>query len=92
MTNVVVAKKRIINISTNATAGVINTNVPVTLKQDTIVTASANGLTRLDQMVDVVATTEVNGASLVYDSNIDKYVVEKINLDNVEGTMDGGTF
>ena len=28
MINVVVAKKRIINISTNATAGIINTNVP----------------------------------------------------------------
>jgi len=92
MVNVVVAKKRIININTNATAGIINTNVPVTLKQDSIVTASANGLTRLDQMTDVIATVETNGATLVYDSSIDKYVVEKLNLDNVEGTMDGGTF
>lgn len=92
MINVVVGKKRIININTNATAGIINTNVPVTLKQDTLKTASANGLTRLDQMTDVVATSESNGATLVYDSSIDKYIVEKLNLNNVEGTMDGGTF
>lgn len=92
MINVVVGKKRIININTNATAGIINTNVPVTLKQDTLKTTSANGLTRLDQMTDVVATSESNGATLVYDSSIDKYIVEKLNLNNVEGTMDGGTF
>lgn len=92
MINVVVGKKRIININTNATAGIINTNVPVTLKQDALKTASANGLTRLDQMTDVVATSESNGATLVYNSSIDKYIVEKLNLNNVEGTMDGGTF
>lgn len=88
MVNVVVAKKRIININTNATAGIINTNVPVTLKQDN----NKNNLTRLDQLIDVIATGETDGATLVYDSNTDKYIVEKLNLDNVEGTMDGGTF
>lgn len=88
MVNVVVAKKRIININTNATAGIINTNVPVTLKQNN----DKNNLTRLDQLIDVIATGETDGATLVYDSNTDKYVVEKLNLDNVEGTMDGGTF
>ena len=91
MTNIVVAKKRIINVSTNATAGVINTTEPVVLK-NTPTLVSGTGVTRLDHLQDVDANAELQGATLVYDATIDKYVVEKLNLSDTVGNLDGGQF
>lgn len=76
--NVVVGKKN---------NNIINTNRnPVTLKS--VVTQT----TRLDNLNDVVATGEVSGAVPVYDAATDKYVVQKLDLNNVTGDLDGGTF
>ena len=88
MTNVVVARKRTIQVAANATAGVIDTSVPVSLKNNTVL----SGPTRLDRLTDVVANAEVNGATLVYDAETDKYVVKKLDLNDVTGDLDGGTF
>jgi hypothetical protein len=41
---------------------------------------------------DVDATGEVSGATLVYDAGNDKYIVQKLDLTNVTGNLDGGTF
>jgi len=91
MTNVVVAKKRTIHITTNATAGVINTTELVLLKNiPTLI--SGTGVTRLDHLQDVDANTELQGATLVYDATTDKYVVEKLNLSDTVGNLDGGQF
>ena len=90
MTNVIVAKKRTILVSTNATAGVINTTEPVVLKNiPTLVGGTAN---RLDHLYDVYPVGETQGATLVYDAATDKYIVEKLNLSNTVGNLDGGTF
>lgn len=90
MTNVVVARKRTIQVSANGTAGIIDTNVPVTLKNNTgFVTSAA---TRLDKLADVVANNEVNGATLVYEASTDTYIVKKLDFSNVTGDLDGGTF
>lgn len=88
MTNVVVARKRTIQVSTNATAGIIDTSTPITLKNNQAV----GGITRLDQMLDVDASTEANGATLIYNSSIDKYIVKSLNFDDISGDLDGGTF
>lgn len=89
MTNVIVARKRNIQVSVNATAGIIQPTSPVTIQK----TPNINiGRTRLDQMEDVSSTGEANGATLVYDSTIDKYIVKKLNLSDVEGDLDGGEF
>lgn len=45
----------------------------------------ALGVTRLDQMVDVVEGTPTDNATLVYNAENDKYEVKQLNLD-------GGTF
>ena len=91
MTNVIVAKKRNIFVTTNATAGIINTAEPVVLKNvPTLI--SGTGVTRLDHLQDVLPEGEINGATLVYDATTDKYVVEKLNLSNTVGNLDGGTF
>lgn len=82
MVNVIVARPRTIQVSSNATAGILDTSTPVTLKSTG--TAGA-GITRLDSLVDVNATGETNNATLVYESTSDTYVVKEIDLD-------GGTF
>jgi hypothetical protein len=89
MTNVVVSRKRTIQVSANATAGIIDTSTPVILKNSSGVSSN---ITRLDALNDVDATGEVSGATLVYDAGNDKYIVQKLDLTNVTGNLDGGTF
>jgi hypothetical protein len=67
-------------VKPTGTAGVIQTNTPVTLRN-----IAATAPQRLDLCSDVDATSEVDGAVPVYDSATDKYVVQQINLD-------GGSF
>lgn len=88
MTNVVVSRKRTVHISANATAGVIDTSSPVVLKNNPVMGAAS----RLDRLTDVVANNEIDGATLVYDASTDTYVVQKLDLSNVTGDLDGGTF
>lgn len=88
MTNVVVARKRTVQVSANGTAGILDTSVPVTLKNNPSLTAT----TRLDKLTDVVANAEIDGATLVYEASIDKYIVKKLDLSDVTGDLDGGTF
>jgi hypothetical protein len=91
MVNVVVGRKRNIQISANATAGIIDTASPDTLK-NTPAIYSGTGVSRLDSLTDVVATGEATGAVPVYDSATDKYFIQKLDLANVVGDLDGGTF
>lgn len=81
MVNVIVARSRNVRISSNATAGVLDSSTPVTIKSST----TTGGITRLDSLVDVDASGETDNATLVYDSITDTYVVKQMNLD-------GGTF
>jgi hypothetical protein len=89
MVNVVVGRKRTVQISTNATAGIIDTTTPVVLKNNPSI---GGGVSRLDRLTDVAANTEINGATLVYNAANDTYVVQKLDLSNVTGDLDGGTF
>jgi hypothetical protein len=88
MVNVIVGRNRTIKLSTNATAGIIDTSIPVTLKN----TPTIGGVTRLDRLIDVDANAEINGATLVYEANTDKYIVKKLDLSDVTGDLDGGVF
>lgn len=88
MVNVVVSRKRNVKVTTNATAGVIDTTVPVTLKTVPYIT----GTTRLDHLLDVNASTEAEGAVPVYEADTDTYVVKQVSLSNVIGDLDGGVF
>lgn len=88
MTNVVVSRKRTIQVSANGTGGIIDTTSPVVLKNNPFVV----GGSRLDTLADVVAGGETDGATLVYNSANDTYIVQKLDLSNVTGDLDGGTF
>lgn len=88
MTNVIVARPRRVKVTSNATAGVIETIVPVTLKNSPI-TSGANKLSKLS---DVDASTQTDGSVPVYDIFSDKYIIKHLDVVNVVGDLDGGTF
>lgn len=92
MVNVVVGRKRSVSVSTNATAGIIDSSVPVTLRN----TSTVGSVTRLDQLSDVDASTEVNNGVLTYDGNRDKYIIKQITFEEISGEyggdLDGGNF
>jgi hypothetical protein len=78
--NVIVANKK---------DGIIEASNPVTLKP---VPTINSGVDRLDHLKDVNATTEIDGATLVYDIANDTYNVKKLDLSDVTGALDGGSF
>ena len=91
MVNVVVSRKRNVKVSTNATAGVIDTSVPVTLKN--IPTIMTGGVQSLEQLHDVNSAQKSDGSTLIYDQPTHTYIVKKLDLSlDVEGDLDGGTF
>jgi hypothetical protein len=47
---------------------------------------------RLDQLTDVNASGETDGATLVYNAETDTYVTEKLNFGDIDGGVDGGNF
>ena len=79
MVNVVIAQTRNIQVTAN-TQGTTLTTTPnlVTLKNET---SLSSGITRLDRLQDVVATSETNNSTLVYDETTDKYIVKQLDLD-----------
>jgi len=87
--NVLVAKKRSVHVSTNATAGVIDTTTPVTIKTIPVLMSSNS---TLESLSDVVAVNETTGDTLVYDSSSKTWIAKKLDISNVTGNIDGGTF
>lgn len=88
MVNVVVSRKRNIQVSSN-TAGVIDTTVPVTLKN---VPTLVNGVDTIDELHDVNLAQRNDGSTLVYDEPSDTYVVKKLEFVDIVGDLDGGIF
>jgi len=88
MVNIVVSSKKAIRVTANTTGEVIQSSTPVTLKNTTKFSAG-----RLDQLADVSEpTTPEDGSTLVYNASTDTYEVKKVNLGEVEGDLNGGTF
>jgi hypothetical protein len=88
--NVVVVQKRQIQVTTNATAGIIDSTNPVVLKNNP--TIPPKGVDRLSNLLDVDATDRVLGDTVVYYPHEDSYVVEPLDLKYVTGRVNGGTF
>lgn len=72
-----------------AFATVSNTSSTIVIK-NIAATISTGG--RLDKLQDVVAGGEVGGAVPVYDAATDKYIIERLKLEDVDGSLDGGDF
>jgi hypothetical protein len=79
MVNVVIAQNRNIQVTANTQGTTLSTTSnPVTLKNET---SLSSDITRLDSLQDVVATSETNNSTLVYDETTDKYIVKQLDLD-----------
>ena len=79
MVNVVIAQSRNIQVTANTQGTTLSTTSnPVTLKNET---SLSSDITRLDSLQDVVATSETNNSTLVYDETTDKYIVKQLDLD-----------
>ena len=79
MVNVVIAQTRNIQVTANTQGTTLSTTSnPVTLKNET---SLSSDITRLDSLQDVVATSETNNSTLVYDETTDKYIVKQLDLD-----------
>lgn len=87
MVNVTVNRRKPLNVSTNNKTGAIANVIPVTLKSYHI-----DGVNRLDNLLDVDATSETDKSTLVYDRQTDKYVVKPLEFSEISGDLDGGTF
>lgn len=74
-----------IGVKINNTGG-IQTTTPVTIQ------TNLSPGNRLDTLTDVVEQSPQNGDTLVYDAGTDRYIVTRLNLQNVVGDLDGGTF
>ena len=72
-----------------AFATVSNTTSTIVIK-NMAATISTGG--RLDGLQDVISAGEVTGAVPVYDAATDKYIIERLNLADVDGSLDGGGF
>ena len=91
-TNVVTAKQRQVSVSTNGTSGVIDSSTPVVLKNTPMLIPVGIGVQRLDQLEDVNALTEVEGATLVYDPDQGIYIVRLLDTEYITGGIHGGVF
>lgn len=86
--NVTVRVKEPISVTVpdRRTAATTNTQ-PIVLKGQT------RTIAYLQDLLDVNEASQSNGATLVYDSALDKYVVKQLTLGDLEITsLDGGTF
>jgi len=89
MVNIVVSSKKSIRVTANTSGEVIQTSTPVTLKN----TTTLNNATRLDKLADVLEpASPEDGSTLIYNAATDTYEVKKVNLGEVEGNLNGGTF
>ena len=80
---------RTLNVKVNSETGSLNpTTSGITLGNFTA------GVNRLDQLVDVVESTPLNGDTLVYNAAQDKYYVQTLSglTSNNISDLDGGSF
>jgi hypothetical protein len=69
-------------------------NYRAKLTQDTKIFARTGltTITTIEDIPDVNVANGVNGATLVYNSNTNKYDVTPLDATYIIGTIDGGTF
>lgn len=79
-----VASTRLVAKITN-TNGRLSTAAPVTLKNQ------IQEIRSIEDIADVVETDVTDGATLVYNSETDKYEVRQLQIEDL-GAIDGGSF
>ena len=78
-----------VRVQTDDTGQLINTR-PIAVQSLPIVTETTGG--RLDLLGDVDASGEVEGGVPRYDAQTDEYKVEKLEISDLVGPVDGGEY
>lgn len=87
-----------VKLSTNTSGIVVRPQFSITSNPASVVTVKnqvltvSGGVDRLDALKDVVESNPQSGDTLVYNAETDKYEVQKLNLTDVDGPLDGGSF
>lgn len=68
--------------------GLIQPYPIITIRNAFVADSGEGGVSRLDELEDVVEEDPQDGDTLIYDADTDKYVVQPIKVSEV----DGGTF
>lgn len=88
--NVVVTRKRTVQVASDNSLGIIDSTSPVNLvKTPTLVSL---GVQKIDELNDVNVVNTVQGATLVYDSDNNTYTVTQLDMQYITGGFHGGTF
>jgi hypothetical protein len=81
-----------VTVQVSNTGQLISTS-PIAVQTLPIITeTTGGGVSRLDLLTDVDATGEEAGAVPVYDPDTDEYVIEKLEVSDLSGPVDGGTY
>lgn len=77
----------------NAIKVVVSGNNPITIKTIPVLSPKVT-IPGIGELSDVDASQEVEDATLIYHANTGKYVVEKLNIEEIVGldVVDGGEF
>jgi hypothetical protein len=81
MANIVTTSRINVRVS-NTSSTLLNSSVPVTLKNNPVITVGDRTLESLD---DVLVVDKASGSTLAYSANTNKYEIKQL-------TLDGGTF
>jgi len=81
MPNIVTTSRINVRVS-NTSSTLLNSSVPVTLKNNPVFTVGDRTLESLD---DVLVVDKANGSTIAYSANTNKYEIKQLSLD-------GGTF
>ena len=73
------------------TGSFINSINPIILK-NTPVLVSESGATSVTDLTDVTVSNEANGATLVWDTATNSFIVKPLDISEITGTLDGGEF
>lgn len=73
-------------IKVNPVDGILQPTTPITLRNQTL------QITSLEDISDVAVVDRVEGATVVYNSAVNRYEIKLLDGDFITGTIDGGTY
>ena len=73
-------------VRVNNRNGSLNSTAPIVLKNQ------ITQLRSIEDIGDVIETDVTDGATIIYNSTLDKYEVKQLNFGNIQADLDGGTF
>jgi len=87
-----VYNRTVYDVGSHRKNSVITTDNTITIKNLPFVPQGGGGGGSIDTLADVVIESQVQGATLCYDTKSNDYIVKPLDLAYVAGVLDGGEF